>query len=155
MLGPSTSSRLCSVLLALVFSGIGACGGCSKLIPPEPLKMHAIEFGTGIDAESKITSPTKTFSPESTVYISIETEGAGKGTLVVDWAANSTVVEGQKQTYTTIVDTQRLEINPTGPAHFAFHFVPEDGWPKGTNRVRFTLEGSVDTDRHVAEFEVE
>jgi hypothetical protein len=149
----SSLSRL--VLLCLVFIGLAGCGGCHELVPSEPLKMWAIEFGTGVDAENKITSPTKTFTPQSTVYASIETRGAGQGTLVVEWAANSTIVDGVKQAYTTIVDTQTQEINTTQPAHFAFHCIPPDGWPKGKNRVRFRLDGTADTDKHVAEFEVE
>ena len=139
----------CAVALSLMVGSIGGCSTSSE--PPESLKMSVIEFGTEVDASNRITSPTRTFTSQSTVYASIATEGAGSGTLVVEWAVG---------TPATIVSTEKQDINPTAPAQFAFHFVPPEGWPKGTNRLRFALEpgrhieGEA-TEKHIAEFQVE
>ena len=128
-----------AVLLAAVLFGIGACSQASE--PREPLKIWSVEVGTGVDAENRITTATRTFAPDSTVYVTIETKGAGRGTLIVDWAPGSRIVE-----------TQKREINPTKLERFAFHFVPPGGWPKGTSRVRFSLN---DGEKHLADFLVE
>ena len=147
------SALLCFVLL---LAGVGVWSGCSKPPPPPPLKLDAIEFGNAVDAENKIVSPTRKFTPQSTVYLSIKTVGSGTGTLFVEWAANSTVVDGQKQNHATILEQQTLEIHPSELAHFAFHFVPTDGWPTGMNMVRFWLKGGwPDEEKHVGAFEVE
>jgi hypothetical protein len=138
-----------AVTLSLVLASMGGCSRCSA--PPEPLKMWAIEFGTEVDAANRVTSPTRTFTPQSTVYASIETKGTGKGTLIVEWTVG---------TPATIVSTEKRDVNPSEPAHFAFHFTPSEGWPKGTNRVRFGLEGGQhiegeEAEKHIAEFQVE
>jgi hypothetical protein len=112
--------------------------GCSA--PSEPLKLKAVELGSGVDEENRVVSPTRSFAPRSTVYASITTEGAGPGTLSVQWLAN-----------TRVVASETRKINPTAPAHFAFHFVPPDGWPSGRSRVLFSLD---DGEKHTAEFEV-
>ena len=143
----SKSSR--AILLSLIFVSMAGCSRGSE--PPEPLRMWAIEFGTEVDAASRVPSPTRTFTPQSTVYASIETRGVGKGTLVVEWTVG---------TPATIVSTERRDVDTTEPAHFAFHFAPPEGWPVGTNRVRFGLEGAEHVEgeaaeKHVAEFQVE
>ena len=128
-----------SRLVAVILLAVAACSGPAQ--PTEPLKMRSIEFGTGADAQNQVTGATRVFAPTSTVYASIGTEGAGHGTLTVEWAAASTIVETVKQ-----------EINTREAEHFVFQFVPPQGWPKGTNRVRFSLD---DGEKHVAEFQVE
>jgi hypothetical protein len=113
--------------------------------------MWAIEFGTEVDAANRVPSPTRSFTPQITVYASIETRGTGKGTLVVEWTVG---------TPAAIVSTERQDVNATEPTHFAFHFAPPEGWPKGTNRVRLGLEGAQhiegeEVEKHIAEFQVE
>ena len=133
----SAVSRWTVVVAALLAI---ACKGSVETT--EPLKMWSIDFGTGVDAQNQITGPTRNFTPSSIVYASITTRGAGRGTLIVEWAAGSTVVATQKQ-----------EIAPTRPdEHFAFHFTPPEGWPKGPNHVRFALD---DGEKHVADFQVD
>jgi hypothetical protein len=128
------SGPLVAVLLA-----IAACS--ESATSTEPLKLWSIEFGTGADTQNKITGATRTFAPGSTVYASIGTTGSGHATLLVEWAAGSTIVQ-----------TEKREIDSKSGDHFAFHFVPPEGWPPGTNRVRFSFE---DGEKHVAEFQVQ
>ena len=137
------SKSACSQLLFAVFVLLGACNPSNEPTErAEPLRMWSIDFGTGADAQNQVTGPTRTFAPTSTVYASIETHGVGHGTIMVEWAAGSTVISTEKQ-----------EIAPKKPGeHFIFHFAPPDGWPKGMNHVRFSLD---DGEKHVADFTVE
>src|SRR6185369_6118088 len=114
---------------------------CTTPETTEPLKLWSIDFGTGVDAENKITNATRTFAPTSTVYASLSTQGGGRGTVTFEWAAGSTVVS-----------TEKREIVATKPTYFAFHYAHPDGWPKGMNHVRFALD---DGEKHVADFQVE
>jgi hypothetical protein len=118
-----------------------ACTRCASESPPPPVHLSAIELGSAVDADGRITAPTRTFSPDSTVYASIQTEGVGKATLHVVWVdANRTTVQEDNRA-----------IDPRGPARFALHAAPAGGWPLGKGRVGFALAGE---QGHTAEFEV-
>ena len=130
---PSISRRV--LALTLLSIAAGACSSSS-----EPLTLKAIDLGSAVGEDTRVTAPTRIFAPESAVYASIATAGSGRGTLTVQWFANTEVVATQTQT-----------IDPTAPAHFAFHFVPPGGWPQGKSRIRFSLD---DGPKHTAEFEI-
>jgi len=120
----SSSSRVGALLMLLV-----ACGACSK--PAEPVRITAIELGSTINPDNTVSSPNVTFPPNATVYASIATEGAGPATLAARW----TGADGR------VITEQTQSINPSKPAHFEFHFVPPENWPKGMHKVVFTLNG--------------
>ena len=115
-------------------------GGCTPKPPPEPTRLKAVDLGTGIDAEHRISAPTRTFESHTPVYVSIATEGAGPATITVQWIANTALVKQDSQS-----------INPIGPANFSFTFVPPDGWPSGRSKVIFFVR---EDDKHAADFEV-
>lgn len=105
--------------------------GCTST-PAEPLKITAVDLGSAITDEKKVTASGQTFSPTSTIYASIATEGSGAGTLTARWTApDGQVLVEQKQT-----------INPTKPAHFEFHHAPAGGWPIGRHNVVISLDNA-------------
>ena len=81
------------------------------------------------------------FERQDTIYASIGTEGAGAATLKVLWGD---LLSGK------VHSEEEQRINPTGPAYFAFHFVPPDGWSEGRHMIIFAL----DSDKHSREFTV-
>jgi hypothetical protein len=104
--------------------------GCTSK-SAEPLKITAVDLGSAITDEKKVTAAGQTFAPTSTIYASIATDGSGAGTLTARWTApDGQVLVEQKQT-----------INPTGPAYFEFHHAPAGGWPVGRHKVVLALDG--------------
>lgn len=120
---------------------LAACllDACSK--PGEPLTMTRIDLGSHVNDDNSVSSPSETFSPSSTVYGSIGTEGTGTGTLAAQWVG----ADGK------VFTDQTQKINPTKPAHFEFHFVPPGGWPPGRHKVIFKLDDGAPRTR---EFEI-
>jgi hypothetical protein len=125
---------------AAPFALVVAVAACSSQAL-EPVQLHKVELGSAVDAQERISAPTRTFAPGDTVYVSIATEGGGPATLTVQWYAK-----------TSMVQTETKTIAPKGPASFAFHFAPPGGWPTGTSRVIFYLSAD---DKHGAEFDVQ
>lgn len=113
---------------------------CAPAPPSKPRHMKAIELGTAVDPEGKITAPTRKFSPQSKVYASITTEGGGPATFHVRWYGNSQLLTEQSKS-----------VDPEGPAYVAFEFTPPNGWPPGKSGVVFWMN---DEEKHTAEFEV-
>jgi hypothetical protein len=87
-----------------------------------------------------VTEATREFDSTSTVFATIETEGAGRAKLNVEWKSGGKTL-----------NTEARDINPTRPAQFAFHFAPPDGWPRGRAILVFSLD---DAEKHTAAFEV-
>jgi hypothetical protein len=137
---PLITERFCRwAALALVLAALGACRK-----PAEPLRLKSIELGTAVDAENRVTSPAEpdhAFAPQTIIYASIGTEGSSAGTLKALWGD---LLTGK------VHAEQEQRINPTGPAHFEFHFVPPDGWSEGRHMIIFSLDG----DKHSREFQV-
>jgi hypothetical protein len=109
--------------------------------PSDPLELKSIKLGTAVDDSSRVVSLTRNFAPGDVVHVSIETTGYRSATLTLQWLANDHVVS-----------TDTRAINGTGDNRFAFHFVPEGGWPVGTGKVVFWLDPD---EKHVAEFAVQ
>ena len=131
------SQRVVSVVALFVLAA--AAGGCQKR-PLEPLRLKAVELGSAVDAEGRITAPTRRFDRQSTVFVSIATEGGGPATLHVRWMANGQLLSEQSQ-----------KIDPDGPTHTVFQLSPANGWPTGKVGAIFWMN---DEEKHAAEFEV-
>lgn len=113
---------------------------CSSSPPSEPTHLKAVELGSAVDPQQRISAATRSFDPASVVFVAIATEGAGPATLTVQWVAN-----------TSLAKEESRSINPAGQASFAFQFKPSEGWPIGRSKVIFWLR---DDEKHAAEFEV-
>ena len=125
--------------VATVLSVLFVVGACSHQ-PTEPVHLKSVELGTGVDADNHIVAATRTFQPQSVVYVVVATEGAGPATLTVQWVASTSLVKEEKR-----------NINPAGPARFVFQFVPPGGWPAGRNQVLFFQDTA---EKHAADFNV-
>jgi hypothetical protein len=115
---------------------------CSSAPPAaqQPTEMRAVDVGTAVDGDNRISNATREFDPQDVVYVTIATDGTMPATLTVQWYAN-----------TKLFATDTLPIHPTGSMSFAFHQLPESGWPHGKSRAIFFLAPE---NKHVVEFQV-
>ena len=143
--------------LALVFclciAGLTACGKESPPPPPPapkaqapapapapapsaekaPISVAMISLGKEIGPDKKVTSPTEIFNKNDTIYVAIDTTGAGSAMLKAKW----TYLKGDKP---MAVDESSQTIIPTGPATSEFHVKKPDGWPSGEYQVEILLD---------------
>lgn len=99
---------------------------------PAPVAVAAVDLGSAVGADQKITTPTTAFAPKDTIYASVATTGTGNATLDVKW----TYQDGQT------VNDHNKTIAATGPANTAFSISKPDGWPAGNYKVEVSLNGA-------------
>ena len=100
----------------------------------QPFRVSAIELGSAIGSDKRVSLAKTTFAPTDTIYASVATEGTGPNVmLVARWTYGD---EGQ------LVKEDTLAIAPTGPATNEFHVSKPDGWPAGKYKVQITANGT-------------
>jgi hypothetical protein len=105
-------------------------------------KVSAIELGTAIGADKRVSAPANVFAAGDTVYAVVATEGAAPSvTLAATW----TYEDGQ------LVNESMQTIAPTGPSATEFHISKPDGLPAGKYKVEVKAN---DTPVGTKEFEV-
>jgi hypothetical protein len=134
--------RLAFFLAVVLF--LFACGRSETSTPPvsapapaaapEPARVSAIDLGSAIGADKRVTAPAAAFAPGDTIYASIATEGSSPSlTLSARW----TYEDGQ------LVSESSETIAPTGPANTEFHITKPDGFPAGRYRLEISANGAV------------
>lgn len=108
-----------------------------------PVRVVAVDLGSAVGADMKVTAPKTEFAPGDTIYASVSTEGsAPSAKLHAKW----TYQDGQT------VNESDATIQPSGPAVTEFHISKPDGFPKGHYKVDISLDGAPAISK---EFEVE
>jgi hypothetical protein len=97
-----------------------------------PGRVGAIELGTAVGADGRVTAPAAIFSPGDTIYVSVPTEGQPSGAAL---SARWTYEDGQ------VVSEGRETLATPGRAATEFHIAKPDGWPAGRYRVEIALNG--------------
>lgn len=137
-----------NAILGLLLAGSLASLGCNREEPAaeqaeetevaveEPaLDVSNVALGRSIGADKKVVEEIGNFAPGDTIYASVETDGAGSGTLAARW----TFEDGQ------VVDESSHPIGG-GAQVSEFHVSKPDGWPAGHYEVVILLNGQ-ETDR--------
>ena len=131
-----------NAILALLVAGSLASLGCNREEPAaeqaetevaveEPaLDVSNVALGRSIGADKKVVEEIGNFAPGDTIYASVETDGAGSGTLAARW----TFEDGQ------VVDESSHPIGG-GAQVSEFHVSKPDGWPVGHYEVVILLNG--------------
>lgn len=132
-----------NAILALLLAGSLTSLGCNREEPAaeqaeetdiaveEPaLDVSNVALGRSIGADKKVIEEIGNFAPGDTIYASVETEGAGSGTLAARW----TFEDGQ------VVDESSHPIGG-GAQVSEFHVSKPDGWPVGHYEVVILLNG--------------
>jgi hypothetical protein len=100
--------------------------------PLAAFRVAAIQLGTSLGADKRISAPATTFAPTDTIYASVASEGAAESvTLTARW----TFEDGQ------LVSESTQLLAPTGPAVTEFHVAKPSGWPAGRYRLEIAANG--------------
>ena len=111
-----------TLALAAVVFGMACSGG--------PLALANIQIGRSLNQDRSIASITTTFKPSETVYVSVQTKAAGKGTIGVRWKYG-----------TQVVDEPTKPVDYDGPASTEFHLQNSGGFPEGDYSVDILIDG--------------
>ncbi|MGI9044081.1 MAG: hypothetical protein ACR2GK_08155 [Gemmatimonadaceae bacterium] len=137
------NGRLAAVVAFALVATVGACNRASDdavvatdtamvTVPAATaLRVDEIEIGKTLDADKSIGNETDNFGVRDTIYVAVETEGAGSGTL----AARFTFQDGQ------VVEEASQSIAPTSEAWHEFHIQKATAWPTGNYKVEVMLDG--------------
>lgn len=111
---------LVSLLLMLM------AAGCAEA----PLSLANIQVGRSLNPDRSMASITTLFKPNETIYVSVQTAAAGKGTVGVKWMFG-----------TQVIDEPVKQVSYDGPASTEFHLVNSGGFPAGDYSVEIFLDG--------------
>lgn len=131
--------RLTLTLSLVLLAAAGL--GCGKKPAPEPaaapapavLQVTAVELGSAITSDNRVTVPTDSFRPGDTIYAVVLTSGSSASATLT---ARFTYEDGQ-----LVAEPPPQQIAPTGPAATEFHISKPDGWPAGGYQVEIGLDG--------------
>ncbi len=144
-------NRILCTLLVTTLLVVAACGKKEepKAVPspapaptvepapapaPAGVAVSSLTAGSAIGADKKVTVATESFRPSDTMYVSVDTTGAGTANLAAKW----TYRRGDK---VAVVHEENMTVNTTGPATHEFHVSKPDGWPTGEYEVEVMLDG--------------
>jgi len=105
-------------------------------VPPPvmaALAVDAIRLGNAIDSSKKVSQTSDSFGKKDTIYVSVDTTGAGTATLKAKWTF-------RKGGQSSLVKEDLQTISPSGPASSEFHISKPDGWPAGDYQVEIFLD---------------
>lgn len=112
--------------------------------PPAPAptaSVTAVDLGSAVGPDLKVTTATATFKPKDTIYASITTATSDPaasvpGKLGVQWTYND--ASGP-----TSVNQESKDVAFTGAGTNEFHIAKPDGFPVGKYKVDVSLDGNV------------
>jgi hypothetical protein len=122
--GAASAERL-AVRCALAVMAIVVTAACSG-----PLQLANIQVGRSLNQDRSVASITTLFKPNETVYVSIQTTAAGKGTISVKWKYG-----------TQVIDEPSKQVSYDGPASTEFHLQNSGGFPSGDYSVDVLIDG--------------
>ncbi len=112
--------------------------------PPAPAptaSVTAVDLGSAVGPDLKVTTATATFKPKDTIYASIATSTSDPaatvpGKLGVQWTYND--ASGPMS-----VNQESKDVAFTGAGTNEFHIAKPDGFPVGKYKVDVSLDGNV------------
>ena len=103
---------------------------CSIACADGPLHAANIQVGRAINPDDSVGSPSTLFKPNETIYVSVLTDAAGKGTIGVKWMYGDRVI-----------DEPSKEVSFKGPGATAFQMQNSGGFPTGSYSVEVFVDG--------------
>jgi len=111
---------VCSLVVMLL------AAGCADA----PLSLANIQVGRSLNPDRSVASITTLFKPNETIYVSVQTAAAGKGTVGVKWMFG-----------TQVINEPVKQVSYDGPASTEFNLVNSGGFPPGDYSVEVFLDG--------------
>lgn len=112
-------------LVALLPLFISAAG-CSN----PPMSLANIQVGRSLNPDRSVASITTLFKPSETIYVAVQTTGAGNATVGVKWMFG-----------TQVIDEPTKQVSYDGPANTEFHLRNSSAFPPGDYSVEVFLDG--------------
>lgn len=100
--------------------------GCSD----GPLQLASIQTGRALNPDRSMSSITTLFKPSETIYVSVQTTAAGKGSIGVKW-----MYQGR------VIDEPVKQVDYDGPASTEFHLQNPGVFPEGDYSVEIFIDG--------------
>lgn len=100
---------------------------------PAAVTVTAVNLGTAVGADQKVTSASTTFGSKDVIYAAIDTENAAKDVVL---NAKWTFQDGQT------VHEETTTISPEGNTTTNFKFSNSNPWPAGKYKVEISLNGA-------------
>ena len=142
-----TRTRLHHALFIAAIASV-AIVGCQKkeeappvAAPAPTASVTAVDLGSAVGPDLKVTTATATFKPKDTIYASITTSTSDPaatvpGKLGVQWTYND--ASGPMS-----VNQESKDVAFTGAGTNEFHIAKPDGFPVGKYKVDVSLDGNV------------
>jgi hypothetical protein len=108
----------------------------AKPSPVESVAVTATTLGSAVNAEKRVTAASDTFGPGDTIFVSVETSGAGGANLTARWTFLGTPEP-------TRVNEETQKVPAGGPSITEFHVRKPDGWPRGDYQVAVVVNDEV------------
>ena len=105
-----------------------AASSTAPAAAPAAITVTSATLGSAVNADKRVTAASDTFRPGDTIYLAVETSGAGAADLTARWTYSA---GGQ----VTRVHEETQKVAATGPAVTEFHVRKPDGWPPGDYQV--------------------
>ena len=118
------------VLLLALF--LAACG------PSEPLNVVGIQTGKSLNSDHSVGVHAATFHPDDPMYVSVLSNGRGKGTITVKWTFAGQVLQALSK-----------KVSYNDQAATDFRFVAADGFPVGDYTIDVIVDGKTIESRRV------
>jgi len=95
-----------------------------------PLELANLQIGRSLNQDRSVGSITTLFKPNETVYVAVQTNAAGKGTISVKWKFGGQVIDEPSKT-----------VSFDGPGSTEFHLQNSGGFPPGDYSVDVFIDG--------------
>jgi len=102
---------------------------CSFACADGPLHAANIQVGRAINPDGSVGSPSTLFKPTETVYVSVLTDAAGKGTIRLKWMYGDQVI-----------DEPTKQVSFKGPGATSFQMQNSGGFPPGSYSVEVFVD---------------
>lgn len=109
---------------------------------PAAVTVTAVNLGTVVGADQKVTNASTTFASKDVIYAAIDTQNAGKDVFL---NAKWTYQDGQ------VVHEEGTQISPEGDATTNFKLASSNPWPAGKYKVEVSLNN---TPAQTVDFEI-
>ena len=127
-----TGSRSWLARVALFALFVASCG------PSEPLNVVGIQTGKSLNSDHSIGVHAASFHPNDTMYVSVLSNGRGKGTITVKWSLGGRVLQ-----------TLAKKVSYNDQAATDFRFEAADGFPVGDYAIEVIVDGKTIETRRV------
>jgi hypothetical protein len=126
---PTNLMKTAVTLLTFLLVGCG---------PSEPLNVVGIQTGKSLNTDHSIGIHAASFHPNDTMYVSVLSNGRGKGTITVKWSLGGQVLQ-----------TLTKKVSYNDQAATDFRFQAADGFPAGDYSIDVIVDGKTIETRRV------